>query len=176
MLVKFSDLENRKTWPTTLRYIEHALNNSVNRSTGYTPFQLLFGVEPRSPIPDKLKAVVTSDPNTSSELSQIRGEASNKLIKAQESQKHDYDRKRKQPKVYTSGDFVMVRNFDSTSGVSKKLLSQFKGPYEVTKVLRNNRYLISNIEGLQNIQRPYTGVWEASNMRPWMNLNYTTPA
>jgi len=65
----------------------------------------------------------------------------------------------------------MIRNFDSTPGVSKKLIPVFKGPYEVSKVLRNNRYLIADIDGFQNTRKPYLGTWKPANMRPWLPAN-----
>lgn len=60
----------------------------------------------------------------------------------------------------------MIRNFENTAGVPKKLFSKFKGPYKVKKVIENDRDLISDIESFQNVQKPYKGVWEAMNMRP----------
>ena len=61
----------------------------------------------------------------------------------------------------------MIRNFDSTPGVSKKLIPQFKGPYKIIERLENDRYVLGDIEGFQISQRPYVGMWEAANMRPW---------
>jgi len=72
--------------------------------------------------------------------------------------------------VYQTGDLVLIRNLDSTPGVSKKLIPQFKGPYKVTKCMRNNRYVIADMEGCQNTRKPYIGVWEAHNMRPRINV------
>jgi len=63
----------------------------------------------------------------------------------------------------------MIRNFGPSMG---KLTPQFKGPYEVVKVFRNDRYLVSDLEGFQNTQRHYQGVWEGKNMRRWAsNVN-----
>lgn len=64
----------------------------------------------------------------------------------------------------------MVRNFESAPDISKKLLPQFKGPYEITQLLPNDRYVVSDPPGFQNTQRPYIGTWEASNMRSWIKL------
>lgn len=62
----------------------------------------------------------------------------------------------------------MVKNFDSTPGVSQKLIPRFKGPYQVERVLRNNRYVLKDVEGFQLTQTPYRGTWEAANMRQWI--------
>lgn len=81
-------------------------------------------------------------------------------------------KKRKIAHIYQCKDYVMVRNFDSTLGASGKLKLYWKGLYEVVKPLRNDRYVLKDIENHQITQRPYIGTWEASNMRPSRN-NYT---
>jgi len=61
----------------------------------------------------------------------------------------------------------MIRNFDNSVGVSHKMIPRFKGPYQVERVLRNNRYIVKDIDGFQLTQTPYRGTWEAANIRPW---------
>ena len=68
----------------------------------------------------------------------------------------------------------MVRNYDATVGASKKLIPRFKGPYEVTKVMRNDRYVLQDVENFQVTQKPYIGTWEACNMKPWYHELLTT--
>jgi len=33
--------------------------------------------------------------------------------------------------------------------------------------LRNDRYVVADVEGCQISQKPYQGIWEANNMKPW---------
>jgi len=83
-----------------------------------------------------------------------------------ENEKRNCKTKRK-TNTYKVGDLVMIRNFGPSMG---KLAPQFKGPYEVVKVFRNDRYLVSDLEGFQNTQRHYQG--ESKNMRRWAsNVN-----
>lgn len=77
---------------------------------------------------------------------------------------------------YQSGDLVMIKNYESTPGTSKKLIPQFRGPYGVKRKLPNDRYLVSDPPGFQNTQKLYTGVWEASKMRPWIKANPISPS
>lgn len=65
-------------------------------------------------------------------------------------------------------DKVMIRNFDATPGISQNLIPRFKGPYQVDRVLRNDCYVVKDVEGFQLAQTPYFGTWESSNMRPWV--------
>lgn len=62
----------------------------------------------------------------------------------------------------------MVRNFDTGPG---KLAPAYRGPYKIIKRLRNDRYVIEDIEGLQLSQRPYKGTWETANLKPWREKN-----
>ena len=47
------------------------------------------------------------------------------------------------------------------------MIPRWKGPYEIVKVLRYDRYVIKDIENFQVTQRPYTGTWEACHLKPW---------
>lgn len=38
------------SWDTVLPHAEFAFNNSVNRSTGCTPFEVVYGFRPRTPL------------------------------------------------------------------------------------------------------------------------------
>lgn len=70
--------------------------------------------------------------------------------------------------MYEEGDYVMIKNIDISIGSSKKIIPEFKGPYKVSKILRNNRYVITDVDNHQVSNRPYEGTWEALNMRPWL--------
>jgi len=55
----------------------------------------------------------------------------------------------------------MVNNFDSSVVVARKLLPKHMGPYVIDKVLRNDKYLIKDVEGFQLSRCPYQGVWSS---------------
>ena len=94
----------------------------------------------------------------------MRHKAASKIVAAQEYNTQYFNERHKNPHQYQEGDYVMIRNFDSTSAAAKT----FKGPYVIRKVLRNDRYIVADIESFQTPQRQYQGVWEAKNMRQWV--------
>jgi len=102
------------------------------------------------------------------DLDTVHDQAAARVCLSQQRQKRDYDRRHKAPRKYEEGDLIMIRNFDSTPGINKKLIPQFRGPYQISKILRNNRY-VSDPPGCQNTQRPYVGTWDVDNLRPWIN-------
>lgn len=65
---------------------------------------------------------------------------------------------------------MMIKNVVTTAGVNKKLLPKYRGPFEVVKVLNNDRYVIRDIEGLQLTRIPYKGVCSPVNMKPYISM------
>lgn len=76
--------------------------------------------------------------------------------------------RRKPAREYKIGDYVEIRNVQTTPGVNKKLLPKFKGPYVIRKVLDYDRYVITDVDGFQLTQRPYTSVVAPDQMRPYI--------
>lgn len=168
MIGKLCDNDIGNHWPKVVTDVEYALNNSVHKSTGETPSQLLFGIDQRGKINDNVKDFVN---NNDRNLESIRHKAKEQIERTQQYNKSYTDKKRKRAHEYQVGDYIMIRNFDPTPGISPKLTPSFKGPYEVKKILRNDRYVIADIDGFQKTQRKYQGVWEPANMRPWRRTN-----
>lgn len=98
------------------------------------------------------------------DLEKLRSKASEKIRKAQEYNEEYVNKKRKPAYRYNSDDLVMIRNFETGP---EKLAPAYKGPYKIIKTLRNDRYVIDDIEGFQMSQKPYTGVWEAAHLKPY---------
>lgn len=67
----------------------------------------------------------------------------------------------------------MISNISSQVGASSKLIPKFKGPYKISKVLENDRYLVEDVEGFQQTQIPYKGVWSVTNLKPWYECRKT---
>ncbi|XP_036325536.1 uncharacterized protein K02A2.6-like [Rhagoletis pomonella] len=171
MLGKVTDPVNHADWCKKLSEVEYAVNNSVHSTCRDTPSQLLFGVEQRGTIIDEFTEYFQDKlyPDAGRDLVFIRENAS-KAIEARQ----DYDSKRSSAasvkcKRYEVGDYVLIRNVDTTVGVNKKFIPQYKGPYVVHKVLGNDRYVIRDIDNCQLTQLPYDGVIEAHRIRKWVS-------
>lgn len=174
MLAKLVDNETKRYWYKVLEDVEYALNNTVNKSTGEAPSQVLFGLRQRGRVKDAIASYLQEYiTNTDRNFDAIRDKVADRIIVSQKYNEAYVNQKRKAPHQYLEGDTVMIRNFDSTVGTSKKLIPQFKGPYKISRCLRNDRYVISDIEGCQNTQKAYKGAWQACNMRPWQQNNST---
>lgn len=169
MLAKITDSSVGDHWYKMLEEIEYALNNTIHKTTKEIPSKLLFGVTQRGKVTDYVREYIENEVNDRKlDFSKIRDTAAKEMETVQKYAKDYFDRKRKVPQQYEVGDRVMVRNFESKAGVSKKLIPIFKGPYEISKKLRNDRYVVKDIEGYQITQKPYMGTWEAANLRPYV--------
>lgn len=132
---------------------------TVHKPTGQTPSKLLFGIEQVSEITDKVRYKLyvlneTKESKDMNNLSKLREAASDNIIKTQSKSTSQYNKSRKEPAIYNVGDYVMIKNFDITPGVNKKLVPKFKGSYNVKGVL-DDRYVVADIESNHITQRPF---------------------
>lgn len=168
MLAKLVDKNEKKYWYKVLPEVEYAINNSVHKTSGETPSMTLFGIKQRGQTRDKVAEYLRESDEAERNLDEIRSKVEEKTTLHQKQNEVYANKKRKTPCCYEPGDLVMIRNFDNIPGASKKLIPYFKGPYEVVKVLRNDRYVLKSITDYQNNRTPYQGVWQENNMRPWL--------
>lgn len=64
----------------------------------------------------------------------------------------------------------MIKNVVVTLGVNKKLITKFKGPYVVRKVLDNDRYVVGDVEYNQVTKRSYEGIIGFDQMKGWVKI------
>lgn len=169
MLAKFCTSIQHADWVKHIAKIEFALNNTVNRSIGMTPSQALFGVNQRGPLVDKLTEYLEDclPQRGRGNMEELRDIAKQNIEKVQNYNLKQSELKNRNVKTFHVGDFVVIKNVDTTVGTNKKLLPKFKGPYAIHKVLPNDRYVIRDIENCQITQIPYNGVVEACNIKMW---------
>ena len=165
MLSKLVESPNK--WCNALICVEYALNNTLCRSTGTTPSELLFGIAQSREPNDQLRELLQSLSTEERDLPSVRNAACTAISEVQEENSRNYNKKRKPSTVYKEGDYVMIKNYDTTPGVNKKLIPKYKGPYVVKCVLDFDRYVVSDIDGFQLTQIPYTGTISADHMKLW---------
>ena len=170
ILSKLSNSPDHCDWSSHLRAAEYALNNTKHASTNFAPSILLFGVEQRGHDVDELTEFLDEKKYTdiARDLAENRNKASENIKRSQEINETYFRKIHKPAPEFEIGDFVVIRNVDTTVNQNKKLIPKFKGPYIVHKILPNDRYFIKDIEGCQITQIPYDGVLEANKLRKWI--------
>lgn len=162
-------ISGENDWNKKLTETEFAINNSKNRTINTTPSMLLFGVDQRGVVSDKIQEYLSEKANEDRNLIEIREKASNSIDKAQKANEIAFNSLHKSPRQYQEDDLVMVSNFDSTPGINKKLLPKYRGPYRVAQVLPNDRYIVTDVDNWQITQKPYKGTHAPAQMRPWVH-------
>lgn len=166
MLTKMSSEDPLKWYRHTSR-LQTILNSTVTRSTGKTPFEMLFGVKMRTTedqnLADQLEEVFANDfLERRQELRQI---AKANIAKIQEENRKTYNRNRKPALRYKLGDLVAIQRTQGGGGL--KLKGKFLGPHEVVNIKRNDRYGVIKVGQHDG---PNITSTAADFMKPWANF------
>ncbi|XP_039227284.1 uncharacterized protein LOC120320788 [Drosophila yakuba] len=173
MLGKLAEPLSQSDWYKLLDKVEYAINNAVHSSTQVAPSVLLFGVVQKGPVVDELSEYLENKFNDEPrDLVSICENASVNIQNSQIRNEESYSRKHKAPREYQVGDYVAIRNVDTTAGINKKFAPKYRGPYRISRVFDNDRYEVVDIDDCQLTQLPFRGVLEPARLKPWIsNVN-----
>ncbi|KAL0859874.1 hypothetical protein ABMA27_010211 [Loxostege sticticalis] len=160
-----ADTNNNK-WDDHITNIQQGINSTINKTTTAVPSEVFFGYRIRM-----MNDRIADDMEQSVDVTALREKVDQNIKKSAESQKAAYDSKRKLAPNYTVGDLVVIKipSF-SNDGQSTKLMPLFKGPFQVTEVLRHDRYRVSDMRGAERSTRRYDGITCAENMKSWVRI------
>ncbi|KAL1267146.1 hypothetical protein QQF64_002821 [Cirrhinus molitorella] len=130
--------EDRRDWDRMLPYVLFGIREVPQASTGFTPFELLFGRQPRGLLdvgreaweqqPTPLRSTIEHVREMRERIDRVMPLVREHLVKAQQAQQRHYNRAA-QPREFEPGDRVMV--LVPTSAC--KFLASWQGPYTVTE-------------------------------------------
>lgn len=160
---------DEREWDTNVAKLQWSLNNTLNKSTGKSPAEVVFGQRTTCQAEGILKGALETDAQISeTERDEMRKSVDKKISEGQKKMKEYFDKTRAPTKTFKEGDLVMIPNNNPDRGKSKKLAAKFKGPLKVTAVLEKDRYEVSSIKGLS--QRQYKNIFPADQLKSWINL------
>ena len=148
MLRKFC-IENNPNWDEGIDYLLFAIREAPQESTGFSPFELLYGRNLRGPLAlikeewlnasteFKNRTVQQYMDKLQDTLRKVREVARQNLTSAQLDMKVSYDRNTKARK-FSKGDLVLA--YFPLPG--SPLKSKYYGPYKVLDNVNNNTYVI----------------------------------
>ncbi|EZA53838.1 hypothetical protein X777_06695 [Ooceraea biroi] len=129
-----------------------------------TPFRLMFGVDARSRDDPRIRELLDEELVTffSNEREELRSQAKESIQHVQTENKRRFDKSRKKAFQYREGDLVAICRTQYKPG--SKLAHKFLGPYEVTKTLRHDRYVVRRIGESEGPKQTSSAV---DFMKPW---------
>ena len=138
-----SDVPDLSKWSEFLPSVEMAVNSLPNRSTGYTPFFLMYGYHPVLPV-ELLKGDEITKVETVSKFLQRTQEtwhtARAHMEKAVVTQQNYYNRKHRNVQ-FSVGDLVLLSTQNlRLKGIPHKLQRKFCGPYKVLERIGTQAY------------------------------------
>ncbi|UYV65958.1 K02A2.6-like [Cordylochernes scorpioides] len=139
---------DQKNWDEILPFITHAYNTTIQETTGYSPFFLMFEREPTSLLDDR-NISVDIDKDDYDEyikhhldkIDRTRKLVINNTIKTQERMKKNYDKKHME-RSYELGELVAVWTPIRKIRKCEKLLRKYFDPYRILKKMSSVNYLI----------------------------------
>jgi len=129
-------------WKDHLGHVVYAYNSMTHSSTGFPPYLLMFGREPKIPS----DVVIEQRPSSVAwaiqpwhdrlphVLSALWKDARERSVKAQLKQKLHYDKHRDKSEKLNAGDSVWLLRPEVLTGEWRKLALPFYGPFRVEKI------------------------------------------
>lgn len=130
--------EGQTDWSKHVSRIRRNINASINRSTGHSPFELLYGYQPHF-VDMELAALLTDDdarqdPNT------MRKVAIDQITIAQQEQKRNFDRRHCPGDELDVGQIVFAKTAPEATGAPTKFQPKYRGPLVVVKKVAPDTY------------------------------------
>lgn len=155
---------DQKDWPWSLPSVLFAYNTSVNKSTKFSPFELVYGRQATLPLD-----VATSEPesetqdNRLNKIKEWRERANNNIREAQSVFKKYFDKKRTDVK-FKVGDKVMLHIPARKVGRTDKLEAKYHGPLNIKRVLSDVNY---EVEGKLSNRKNYCDTVHIERLKPY---------
>lgn len=162
-----NDTDDR--WDQYIKALQQGINSTVHKTTKTIPSEVFLGYRLRTDS-DSLAPEIGNGHRL--DVTELRERTEKNIKSNAESQKQRFDRNRTKARVYVEGDLVLIKIQSQTNdGQSRKLLPVYKGPFQVKKVLGNDRYEVTDIKGSERSTKKYTGVTAAETMKPWIHID-----
>lgn len=160
-LLKVLEEEHRNDWPLALQGILFAHRTARHKSTGYSPFRILYGRDPVLPL--DVKYDIVSHDEGESEFdeeyvrhvvqvmngirTEVNSTAQSNIKQAQSKQRDDYDRRHDSSHTYSVGEKVLLKNLKRADRKGGKYADPWRGPYTITATYDNKTCKLQNEKG-----------------------------
>jgi transposase InsO family protein len=134
--------KDQSNWDEWVPYAVYVFNNSTHTATQYSPFELVYGF--KAIMPSVLQENHSVQYNYDDYVAELKNRlqtahlvARERLLHAKEKSKEHYDKTSK-PFSFQAGEKVLLYDETVRRGRSRKLCSQWLGPYEIVSIDKVN--------------------------------------
>ncbi|CAA7026137.1 unnamed protein product [Microthlaspi erraticum] len=151
--------KNLKSWDECLPHIEFAYNHAVHSASKFSPFEIVYGFKPISPLdlmPLPLSERLSTDGKHKAETVRKIHEQARRNIEAKTKQYAQQANKGRKEMIFEVGDKVWIhlRKERFPAERKSKLMPRIDGPFEITRRINNNSYQI-DLQGKYNISSSF---------------------
>ncbi|KAH9637156.1 hypothetical protein HF086_016178 [Spodoptera exigua] len=139
-LVMIKNYETEQ-WHTTLEELQLAMNCTTHRVTGVAPLTLI--TQRKHCVPSELLSIVNIDTETV-DIEALSQQVLQKMSRSSEQDRQRFNQHKAKIHHFQIGDYVLIKN-NPRNQTSLDL--KFSEPYEVSRVLENDRYLVKKVVG-----------------------------
>ncbi|CAK9802814.1 Transposon Tf2-6 polyprotein [Anthophora quadrimaculata] len=153
-------------WHKYVDRCQKCFNIIPSRSTKISPFKILFGIEPRFRSDPQIVELLEREWTDvfQKNRNELREEARRNILKIQQENRRNFNKKRVESRKYREGDLVAIKRTQQGPGL--KIAAKYLGPYEIIRVLRNDRYIMVKVGDHEGPQQTSTA---AEFIKPWIN-------
>src|SRR3954469_9562906 len=137
--------KNSKTWEECLPHVEFAYNRSVHSATQFSPFEIVYGFNPLTPLdltPLPMSECVNLDGQKKAEIVKKIHEKARSNIERRTDQYVKHASKGRSKVIFEPGDWVWLHMRKERFPVQRrsKLLPRGDGPFQVLERINDNAY------------------------------------
>lgn len=136
-------MKSDEKWDQGLDLVERNLNAAVNKTTGRSAFECLYGYNPT--FEDSLLVRVAEREEDQKTLEEIRQEVQERVRRVQDKTKEGYDKRRCIGETFEVGDIVVMKTVPVSQGQPTKTQSKYRGPLVVIKVSGSDTYRVQSL-------------------------------